>query len=72
MDRRHMNSGTNMSNMDEWFHETEESALVSRYNNWIERAVIQRNPRIKLALIHSVPLEHDYIDKILLSREILN
>ena len=67
-----MNSGTNMSNMDEWFHETEESALVRRSSTWIERAVIQRNPRIKLALIHSVPLEHDYIDKILFNRETLN
>ena len=67
-----MNSGTNMSNMDEWFHEMEDSGLVTRSSTWIERAVKQKHARVKLDLAHSVPLEYDDIDKILVSRETLN
>ena len=67
-----MNSGANMNNMDEWFHEVLESGLVSRSSTWIERAVNQKHPRIKLGLAHSVPLVYDNIDKILVGRETLN
>jgi hypothetical protein len=67
-----MNSGANMSNIDEWFHEMVESGLVSRSSTWIERAVNQKHPRVKLDLAHSVPLVYDNIDNILVRRETLN
>ena len=67
-----MNTRANMSNTDEWFHEVLESGFVSRSSTWIERAVNQKHPRVKLDLAHSVLLVYDNIDKILVGRETLN
>ena len=46
--------------------------LISIDSTWIERAALQKHPKMTLDLAHSVPLVYHDLDKELIRREILN
>ena len=61
-----------MNNMDIWFHDMVEKGLACTSRTWIERAIRQRHPKMKLNLAHSMLLIYDELDKALLRRESIN
>ena len=61
-----------MYSVDGWLKDMINKGLASTTNNWIERAVEQKNDRITVDLASSILLIYSDWDKIILQLQTLN
>ena len=61
-----------MNNIDKWLDDMFNKELASTTNNWIERAVQQKNSRMTVDLASSTLLTYSDWDKIILQMQTFN
>jgi hypothetical protein len=64
-----MNSGNDLDNL---LHQMVNKGLASTSRDWIERAVLQKNPRLTIELACSKLLFYDTVERKLVSLEAFN